>query len=116
MYNDVGKKIKDVARGLFVVETIAAVVLGLVMMDAENIVAGIFLLVIGPLVSWIFLLFTYGFGEMIEKISVMEKRSEDMYLMVKDFCENTLLEGAGFIEEELEEEEFEIEEPQKEML
>ena len=69
MFSNIGKKIKGLAVGLFVLMSIASIIVAFVLLDALG--AGFFLLVLfgGPLVSWILSWMMYGYGELIDKVS-----------------------------------------------
>ena len=73
MFENVGLKIKAIAKIFFVIQVIASVMCGLfILAEGELIIGDIFLLVgpviliLGPVCSWMSALFVYGFGELIE--------------------------------------------------
>jgi len=70
MYNNIGGKIKGLAKATFVVEAIAAVITGIVFIDSDDdmIPIGLLLIVVGPIVAWVSSWLLYGFGELIDKI------------------------------------------------
>ena len=65
LYENIGGKIKNCAKWIFVVEAIAAILAGFVLAAEED---GVFILVsiVGPLVAWVGSWLLYGFGELIE--------------------------------------------------
>lgn len=71
MYNNIGRKIKGLAKGLFIIESVVAVIIALVLM-ARSVKAGFRFLVVGvPVIAclaWISSWVLYGFGAMVEKI------------------------------------------------
>ena len=75
MYKNIGKKIKALARGTFIAETIAAEILGIyyviesINWGFEEGWWGWLLIFFGPLVAWISSWGIYGFGELIDKAS-----------------------------------------------
>ena len=68
MYDNIGKKIKGLAIGTFVVEAIGFVVGGLyTAADYDEVY--ILMALIGPIVAWVSSWLLYGFGELIDKTS-----------------------------------------------
>lgn len=69
MYDNIGKKIKGLAKALFIIEAIAAVIAGIVFwsIDEEFFFIGLLVIVGGALLAWISSWFLYGFGELIDK-------------------------------------------------
>jgi len=68
MYNDVGSKIKMLAKVGCWVGIIVFVILGFILMDDGN-EFGIFVMLLGALASWASSWITYGFGEVIENVN-----------------------------------------------
>lgn len=70
MYENIASKIKGLATGTFLVETILSVIAAVAIMatDEDMILFGLLVLIIGPLVAWLSTLVLYGFGELIEKV------------------------------------------------
>ena len=77
MFNNIGKKIKVLATILFFVEAAAAVITGISLMAADEflIPTGFLVMMVGPVVVWILSWFMYGFGEIIDKLSAIEKNT-----------------------------------------
>ena len=69
MYNNIGGKIKGLAKAVFIVGAIAAVIMGIALMASNEDMTPIGLLVmaVGPLVAWVSSWLLYGFGELIDK-------------------------------------------------
>ena len=69
MYDNIGGKIKGLAKVIFFVEAIAAVITGFVFMAAHDylIPVGLLVMILGPIVSWVSSWLLYGFGELIDK-------------------------------------------------
>ena len=69
MYDNIGGKIKGLAKAVFIVEAIAALITGFVLMveDEDMILIGLPIMVFGPLVAWVSSWLIYGFGELIDK-------------------------------------------------
>ena len=62
MYDNIGGKIKLLAKASFIVAGIASVIAGIAFIDRY----GLMILILGPIVSWISSLSLYGFGEIID--------------------------------------------------
>lgn len=75
MYDNIGRKIKTLAKVDFIVLTILSVIAGIILIasDEDLILTALLVFVLGPLVAWISSLLTFGFGELIEKVSSIEK-------------------------------------------
>lgn len=69
MYDNIGGKIKGLAKAIFIVLTIAAVIAGIALMasDEDMIPIGLLIMLGGPLVTWVSSWLLYGFGELIDK-------------------------------------------------
>lgn len=78
MFDNIGKKIKNLASVLCWVGIIASVIVAIMMLSLSAIGArfvGVILLFAGPLVSWISNFFMYGFGELIDKVCDIERNT-----------------------------------------
>ena len=77
MYDNIGKKIKGLAKAAFIVETIGVIISALVMMaeDEDMIPAAFCMILIGPLVAWVASWMLYGFGELIDKACDIERNT-----------------------------------------
>ena len=75
MYNDVGKKIKGLMKTLLTIGIVLSVVGGIAVMaiDDDLIVAGLLIVMVGSLVSWISCIFAYAFGELVDRTCNIEK-------------------------------------------
>lgn len=72
MYDNIGKKVKGLAIGLFIVETIAAIIVGFALLsDTENEIFWL-IIVCGPIVAWISSWILYAFGELVDRICNIE--------------------------------------------
>ena len=70
MYDNIGGKIKGLAKATFIVEAIAAVIAGIALLASEVddlILPGILSIIVGPLIAWASSWCLYGFGELIDK-------------------------------------------------
>jgi hypothetical protein len=75
VYENIGKKIKVLAQVIFILESIAAVITGIVLwIDIEEGWCAIVLFG-GPVVAWISSWLLYGFGELIDKVCDIERNT-----------------------------------------
>ncbi len=74
MFDNIGEKIKGLAKIIFWIEAIGAFMVGLVLAEATD---GISMLIAvgGALVAWISSWFLYGFGEIIDKLCAIERNT-----------------------------------------
>ncbi len=80
MFENVGEKIRNYAKGLFIVQLIIYIIGGIVMLavsDGEGglIIGGIALLALGWAIAWLDSVFIYGFGELIVKATEIERNT-----------------------------------------
>ena len=77
MYDNIGGKIKGLAKASFIVATIAEVITGIALMAADEdlILYGLLVMVVGPIVAWVSSWLLYGFGELINKASDIERNT-----------------------------------------
>ena len=73
MYDNIGGKIKGLAKGTFIVETLAAVITGIILWADWDELWGPLVLFCGPIVAWVSSWLLYGFGELIEDTSSAKK-------------------------------------------
>ena len=87
MYSNIGKKLKGLAKALFIIDTIAVIIIGIAFVGTGLlyyrilqyrffIFGGIATIVIGPVLSWISSWFLYGFGELIDKTSIIARNTQ----------------------------------------
>jgi hypothetical protein len=77
MYDNIGGKIKGLAKAGFIVEAIVAVITGIALMasDDDLIIVGVLVLLLGPIVAWVSSWLLYGFGEIIDKTCSIERNT-----------------------------------------
>ena len=78
MYDNIGKKIKNLATVTFIVEAIATVIIGLVFLIDWGIEDGwwaLLLIFFGPFIAWASSWLLYGFGELIDKTCDIERNT-----------------------------------------
>ena len=76
MYDNIGGKIKGLAKTMFIVEAIGAVIMGIVLLatDDDLIFAGLLTLFCGPIIAWVSSWVLYAFGELVEDIHAMRNK------------------------------------------
>ena len=78
MFDDIGSKIKTLARVVCWIGIALTGITGILVMSREfgdNVLFGGAILIVGPLSSWIGSSFLYGFGELIEKTTEIAKNT-----------------------------------------
>lgn len=82
MYDNIGGKIKGLAIVTFIVEAIATVITGIVIMvfgDKRSIsILGLLVIVVGPIFAWISSWLLYGIGELIDKTCDIERNTHSI--------------------------------------
>ena len=73
MYDNIGAKIKSLAKVVFAVLAILSFLSGVLSLRA-NFLLGLFWMIGGPFLAWVSSWITYGFGEIVEKICSMESQ------------------------------------------
>lgn len=75
MFEDVGAKIKGAAIAMFVIEVIAAIVCGCIFINEPY---GWIILILGPVIAWMFSIVVYGFGQLVENsdLLALDKRND----------------------------------------
>ena len=66
LYDTIGRKIKVLAQGIFIIETIGAVITGIVLLANEFFAAGLITLFCGPVVALISTWLLYAFGQLVD--------------------------------------------------
>lgn len=87
MYDNIGRKLKGLAKALFAIEAIIFGICGLVLISADNdfAVLGFLVIILGFLVSWISSWFLFGFGELIESNCEIAQHMRN-----NDFCPQSM--------------------------
>ena len=79
LYSNIGSKIKNWAKWVFIVEAIASMIGAICMMasaeDSWMLVVGMIVLVVGPFIAWVSSWLLYGFGEIIVKLTAIERNT-----------------------------------------
>lgn len=76
MYEDIGKKIKGMAKVIAIVQAVLLLIGGIVMMAAASylIVPGLLTMLLGPVLAWLGSWVLYGFGELVDKTCDIERK------------------------------------------
>ena len=76
MYDNIGEKIKSLAKGTFITEAIIAIITAFSLFASNDdlIIYALFLLVLGPIGAWISSWILYAFGEIVEDIHAMRNK------------------------------------------
>ena len=76
-YDNIGGKIKSLAKVAFIVEAIAAVISGLVMFaeDDDMFLIALLVAIVGPIVAWVGSWLLYGFGQLVENSDTLVKNT-----------------------------------------
>ena len=72
-YENIGDKIKGLAKASFIVVAMAAVGAGIALMASADdmIPVGLLVMVVGPIVAWVSSWLLYGFGQLIENSDII---------------------------------------------
>ena len=77
MFDNIGEKIKTLAKVLCWVGIGLSVIIGINVLD-YSASKGLLIIVIGSLISWVSSFFSYGFGELITKETENAERTRDI--------------------------------------
>lgn len=89
IFSNIGKKIKLIAMVNLIIGILFSVIVGFMHIFDELVAAGIFFMFFCLFLCWISSLFIYGFGELIEKVSMISN------IMNGKFCENKVIESCS---------------------
>lgn len=85
IYNNIGGKIKVLAKVLAWIGIIACFIFGVVLIASSEdaVVLGFFIMIFGALLSWVSSFVLYGFGELVEnsELLVLSKEKPIIFLM-----------------------------------
>lgn len=86
LYNNIGSKIKSLAKWTFIIESIATIITGisLFVVDDDFILLGILAIIGGPMISWVSSCFLYAFGELVEKVSDNEENTKAIVKLLRN--------------------------------
>ena len=81
MFENIGKKIKALAQTLCWIGIVASVIGGMAAIASGEELAfiGLIIIIAGSLISWISSFAMYGFGELIDKVTAIERNTRDEF-------------------------------------
>ena len=92
MFEKIGGKLKTFAVATFIVGCLASFVLGILLLatgDSDYTFSGLFLLLGGPLLNFVSVLPTYGFGELIDRATSIDNKLDKLIMETSEWkCEN----------------------------
>jgi hypothetical protein len=76
LYENIGGKIKNRAKWIFIVEAICTIIIGLVLLftDEDLILYALLMLICGPIVAYVGSWILYAFGELVEDIHAIRNK------------------------------------------
>ena len=77
MFKNPGKKIRRIAIILFVLFSVACIVVGIWSIPADFAIIGIPIMIAGPILAYIFALFLVGYGDLVENSAKQAANEED---------------------------------------
>ena len=80
MFNNIGKKIKGLAKFICWLGIVGSVIAGIVLCSLHMSVIGFLTIVLGALLSWIGSFFIYGFGQLIENSDIIVSQNKQKIL------------------------------------
>lgn len=91
MFDNIGQKIKSVAVTVLCVGIIASFIVGLITLFSGEDWAfyGIFIIVIGVILSWVCSLMTYGYGQLIENSDKLVSQNKPVIKTQKSYDKAT---------------------------
>lgn len=75
LYTDIGNKIKKLAKWIFIVETIGAIITGFVFLGNSNEGSGLIILLAGPILAWISSWALYAFGQLVDDVNALRNQN-----------------------------------------
>jgi predicted RNA-binding Zn-ribbon protein involved in translation (DUF1610 family) len=75
LYENIGAKIKNWAKWIFIAEAIGAIITGLALLFSdEELILGFLVMILGPIVAWVGSWILYAFGELVEDVHAIRNR------------------------------------------
>lgn len=80
LYDNIGEKLKGLAKIIFIIEAIISVIIGLLcLFSGEGLfILGLLTLILGPFIAWISSWVLYAFGELVEKTCDNENNTRNI--------------------------------------
>jgi hypothetical protein len=104
MYDNIGEKIKSLAKANFFVEALAAIIVGIVLWIETEEWWCVLIILCGPIVALVSSWLLYGFGEIIDKLCDIEQntRGGQSKTKIKEIAQRDEKEAAQKIKREAE--------------
>lgn len=85
LYEDIGGKLKRWAMWTFRVEAVAAAIGGIALMiaDVDYFIAGLVVIILGPVAAWVMSWLLYAIGELVEKTTKNEQNTAKMVVLLE---------------------------------
>lgn len=83
-YANIGKKIKNWAKWIFIVEAISAVISGFCVLFSDLWWVGLLVIIFGPIVAWVSSWILYAFGELVDKTMANEENTRNILKLMLD--------------------------------
>ncbi|MBR5441349.1 MAG: hypothetical protein IKV44_00200 [Clostridia bacterium] len=74
LYEDIGEKIKRMAKWTFIVEAISSIIAGIAMAINEYDGGYLLICIFGPIVAWVSSWIIYAFGQIVEDVHAMRNK------------------------------------------
>lgn len=74
LYEDIGGKIKRMAKWTFIIEAIASIITGIVLAIDEYEGGYLLICIFGPIVAWVSSWILYAFGELVEDVHAIRNK------------------------------------------
>ena len=73
MYDNIGEKVKGLAKAIFAVEAIAAVITGFSLMTGGKywILVGLLVMILGSIIAWVSSWLLYAFGQRVQNSDII---------------------------------------------
>jgi len=84
LYEEIGEKIKNWAKWIFIIEAIASVVGGIALIIEDLALIGVLVMVLGPVAAWVLSWLLYAFGELVETVCSIFIELSDLASTIKN--------------------------------
>ena len=74
LYDNIGGKIKNWAKWIFVIETISAILAFIVLLANELVLPGFLTLICGPIIAWVSTWILYAFGQLVADVHALRNK------------------------------------------
>ena len=74
LYENIGEKIKNLAKWIFIVEAVGIIITGLILIFNDVVLYGLLTLFCGPISAWVSSWILYAFGELVEDVHAIRNK------------------------------------------